>query len=655
MPLTGIKRFWAALLSFTVPGAGQLYIGRIRTGLTLLLSAVTVTVAIVYYAGVSGGRHALLLVYLGLAVPVLYFYSMYDILQATSRRTPPPDSNPNAEGTDAEPDADADVGTAPAAARAQGLGLIGAGLLLLLLVRPTETAGRWLLPVGDYLPAAGLLVIGVVLYAKRGISMYRLGRVTAAVAIVAVGAILLWDQIKGRNDIALLIHWWPALLIMLGIEIVAVSIGVRTTRKQLSFDAGGLALAAVIAVTALGVTQFNALPFNWIDQWKVDVGGLTGFGEEKGFQYTKNPVAFDLPEGARDLVIDNPNGKVTMREGDVDGIRVETVVWVDIVDQAEADKIAEKSVIEISGDEKVTVSAKGEPFGVNGGGKPRMNLVVTVPRTPNPKRGANALPELGSAGTDAGTADNGAAGPNSTTAEMTAPTAPGEKPAPKPPVQERPSGEESVPEPERKAGLQTITIRVMNGPIDAAGLNADERVTVETANGEIALRDIRAAVKATTKNGGVEAFDIAGDAEIETFNGTIRAERIGGSAIVSTVNGSVKLAAVAGDIEADTKNGAITVDGAQRALLADTLNGRIEVRSATVGGTWDIGSAVGEIALFVPENGDYDVSGAVTFGDIETDLPLKVSKKTITGEIGEGTYRIGIDANSSIAVKRYQS
>lgn len=631
--MTGIKRFWAALLSFTVPGAGQLYIGRIRTGLVLLLSAVTVTVAIVYYAGVSGGRHALLLVYLGLALPVIYFYSMYDILQATSGQALASGADPYAAG------AGADSAAQPAATRLQGLGLIGAGSLLLLLVRPTETTERWLVQIGDYLPAAALLAVGVLLYAKRGSAMYRLGRMTAAVVIVAVGAILLWDQVKGRNDIALLIHWWPAVLILLGIEIVAVSIGGRTTRKRLSFDAGGFVLAAVIAVAAVGVTQFNALPFKWIDQWKVDVGGMTGFGEEKGFRYAKKPVAADLPDHARVLVIDNPNGEVTVREGDVEGIRVEAVVWVDIGDQAEADRIAKKSIIEITGGEKVTIAAKGEAFGVNGSRQPRMNLVVTIPRMPDPAVGMDAI--IDSTDAEAGT-------------PTSAPAAPGEEPVPAPPAQEGASEEGNANAPEAGRGLQTIAIQVMNGPINVSGLRAGERVTAETANGEIALRDIGASVKATTRNGGVEAFDIAGDAEVETFNGTIRAERIGGRAVVSTVNGGIKLAAVEGDVEADTKNGAITIAEARGAVYADTLNGRIEVRSATVGGTWDIGSAVGEIALNVPENGDYEVSGSVTFGDIETDLPLEVSKKSIKGRIGEGTYRIGIDANSSIEVKRYR-
>lgn len=638
--MTPMKRFWAALLSFTVPGAGQLYIGRIRTGLILLLSAVAVTVAIVYYAGVSGGRFALLLVYLGLALPVIYFYSMYDILQATSKSKGAPTSGspiPDAAGADA----DSDFAARPAATRLQGLGLIGAGLLLLALVRPTETTERWLIRIGDYLPAAALLTVGALLYAKRGRAMYRLGRMTAAAVIVAVGAVLLWDQVKGRNDIALLIHWWPAVLILLGIEIVAVSIGGRTTRKRLSFDAGGFVLAAVIAVAAVGVTQINALPFKWIDQWKADVGGMTDFGEEKGFRYAKKPVAADLPDHARVLVIDNPNGEVTVREGDVEGIRVEAVVWVDTGDQAEADRIAKKSIIEITGGEKVTIAAKGAAFGVNGSRQPRMNLVVTIPRMPDPAVGMDAIIDSTVPDAEAGT-------------PASAPAAPGEEPVPAPPAQEGASEEGNANAPEAGRGLQTIAIQVMNGPINVSGLRAGERVIAETANGEIALRDIGASVKATTRNGGVEAFDIAGDAEVETFNGTIRAERIGGRAVVSTVNGGIKLAAVEGDVEADTKNGAITIAEARGAVYADTLNGRIEVRSATVGGTWDIGSAVGEISLNVPENGDYEVSGSVTFGDIETDLPLEVSKKSIKGRIGEGTYRIGIDANSSIEVKRYR-
>ncbi len=644
-----MKRFAAALLSLAVPGAGQLYIGRTRTGLWLLLATVTATAGIVYTAGTFGGRHLVLIVYLCISLPVIYFYSIYDILQSTS-----------VTGGISQSDRERVSGL-------QGIALIAAGLLLLVMIRPAEWAEPWLGAAGDYAAAAGLAVLAAVLYGRRDRNMYRLGRVTAASVLVAVGCLLLWDRIEGGDRIALVGQWWPAALIALGIEVVIISIGSRKSGRRIGFDTGGLALALVVSVVAYGVTQLSGFPMKWIDQWTAEVSELSGFTEEKGFQYTKDPVTHPLEDTALSLVIDNPNGRVTLREMDVEEILVETVVWVDLEDKAEADRVADLSVVEISGDEKLTIAARGEAYGAAGNRKPRMNLVVTLPRSPEPVK-----IEIDDESQEPGNAEM-----ESTESETTGVPADGigiteqaEQPVQSEQAKQLEQPEQSeqteenvieqidelLPAEDQSLGLHTIKINVLNGDVDVQDVRLLESLEIDNANGEIKLRSISAlSVKASTKNGGVEAYDIEGAARLATFNGRIVGERIAGDALVTTTNGSVRLQAIGGQIEADTKNGEIDILDVQGAVHADTLNGRIAVASPVVGGAWDIGSAVGEIYVALPEQGDYSVRGSVTFGDITTDLPLEVSKKTIEGEVGEGTYRVSIDANSSIAIHRFQA
>ena len=502
--------------------------------------------------------------------------------------------------------------------------------------------------------------------------MYRLGRATAAIVLVTVGCLLLWDRIKGGNGVAWIGQWWPLALIALGVEVVVLSIASRASRKKLAFDTGGLLLAAVVAVVAYGATQLNGFPMKWIDQWTAEVSELSGFTEEKGFKYAKEPVSYRLEDATRALLIDNPNGRVALREGDVDRIVVETVVWIDVADQAEADRIAGQSTVEIIGTEKLTIAAKAENYGAAGNRKPRMNMIVTLPRSPEPVGvEIEAAPET----TDQ--TDQADRQPADSTGLPDAEGA-GAEEAPDVPEQPEASGAQpdlqseagaageaddtddaagaDTAEPEAEPqGLRTIKVSVLNGDVDIRDIRVLDIVEVDNANGEITLRNIAASVKAATKNGGVKAYDIAGDAKLTTFNGVIGGERIGGDALVTTTNGNVKLAEIGGRVEADTKNGEIDIVHVQGAVHADTLNGRIAVSSPVVGGAWDIGSAVGEIYAALPGDGDYSVRGSVTFGDITTDLPLEVSKKAIEGEIGEGTYRISIDANSSITVNRYQA
>ena len=44
----------------------------------------------------------------------------------------------------------------------------------------------------------------------------RIGRWTASLVLVAVGLLLLSDELRGREDMLLLVRWWPAVFILWG-------------------------------------------------------------------------------------------------------------------------------------------------------------------------------------------------------------------------------------------------------------------------------------------------------------------------------------------------------------------------------------------------------------------------------------------------------
>jgi hypothetical protein len=612
----------AGVLSFILPGMGQLYLGRPARGLLLLAAALTDIVAIVHFAGSAGGRHLLLIIYLGIALPVIYFYSMLDVLQGTSRA---------ASGKEEEVDV---AGLTPL----RGAALIAVGLLLLALLKPPYRVEIWLEAAGDLSPGAGMLAVGVVLFGKRGSRMYRIGRITASVLFVSVGAILLLDRIQGRNDIALLGQWWPVVFILLGMEIVGVTLKNRKLAKRIAFDFGGLFAAIVIAVAAYGVTQYAALPFKWIDQLKVDLGGAGGLTEEKGFHYTDKSETVELAAATRSIDIVNPNGRVTVRQGDGDRLQVESDVWVDTPDKAEADRIADASAIEISGSDKLKIEAKGKLYGSGGKWKPRMNLIVTLPKSAVPSE--EAVTNGSNTGTNTGS--------NTPASNEVAPDSFGSNSGIN---NEAGDGNRSAAE-QPMPGIQEITVHAVNGAVAVSGLTLREGLAIHNTDGKISVAGLKGNLKAETKNGGVQASDITGTIGLKTFNGDAAARQIGGDAVLSTSNGSIEFAAIQGNVEADTENGGITGSEVMASVNADTLNGEIKISSSAVGGAWDVGSSVGEIRLFLPENGNYSVSGSVTFGRIETDLPLTVSEKVIRGSVGEGSYHVNIDANNSITVNK---
>ncbi|GGG81224.1 DUF6677 family protein [Paenibacillus radicis (ex Gao et al. 2016)] len=556
------SRLLAAVLAFILPGSGHLYAGRYARGLLIMAGLMLDVAAIIRLADANGARHLLFIVYLALAVPAFYFVSVYDALQSVERPTEKPSRLTMVSGF---------------------LLMIG-GLLLAILIRPPASLVPWMNELADYsvgpLLAVTALIL-IIIYWKGAVDVFKLGRFTSAAIIVAIGCLLLSDQLQNRNDIALLLHWWPAVFVLLGAEIILFSIFNRKKERRLRLDFGGGLLAIIIAATALVVTQYAELPFKWLDQY-VELKGSADYGEEKGFRYTKEQIVIPLEESVSEMTISNPNGHVTLRSGDVNSVLVDTEVWVDTEDQTEAGRIAEKSRVDTSSDSaKLTIQGIGEPYGASGGRKPRINLIVTMPR---------------------------------------------------------------------EATELSLSVHVTNGEVDVNGVAAAGGLRVNNVSGDIQLSDIQGNVEASGISGSVKLSGITGSANATTKNGAVDVASVSGELVATTINGSVKVKDAGGAVEAETKNGKISIEEAASSVKADTLNGGIELSSSVIGGDWDVDSSVGEIKVEAPENGDFTVYGSVTFGSIDTDFPFTVSKKTVRGTVGAGTYRIQINATNSISI-----
>lgn len=618
--VTRRKRRWmAAILAFFLPGTGHLYTGQYPRGLLLLAGYLLDVTAIIRLADSDGGRHLLLIVYLGLMLPVFYFMSVYDSLQSLER----------------DDDAPLSVGLS------HGIALTAAGGLLFLLVKPPDVILPWMNELAELSVGPVIIAIAVVLLVltrKRLMTMFKLGRYTAAVLIVVVGALLLWDQIQGRNDIAMLGQWWPVIFIMLGIEMIIYSLRSRKIVQKLRLDFAGITVALVISLTAYVVTQYADFPFRWLDQWNVDISGISEYGEETGYRYDKTVVKVPLDEQISSIRIVNPNGQVTVRSGEVEEMELLATVWVDVQDQEEADSIAEQSTVKVTPGGEVVFEAKGQAYGANGSHKPRMNLTLTVPMALSDQVYVEEP-----IATDPPSGDT----PVTTdTVETAPPLSPSSTISP---TELPESGNEEQEDEQRAVKLK---IEADLGAVDVSGLLLPGGLDIRISSGNVKVGNVVGKVLVKGINGNVELQEVNGDSSVETKNGTIAANGIKGQLYANTLNGSLELQDVVGDIEAETKNGKIKITGAGASLKADTLNGTIEVNSDDVGGDWDLDSSVGEIRLTLPEHGDFAIYGSVTFGNITSDFPFDISKKTIRGSVGTGTHRIQVNANNSISVKK---
>ncbi|WP_053374337.1 DUF4097 family beta strand repeat-containing protein [Paenibacillus sp. FJAT-27812] len=636
------NRLLTVMLAFALPGAGHMYTGQHPKGLLLITAFLLDLTAIVRLADSDGGRHLLLIVYLGIMLPVFYFISVFDSLQST-------------EAEDHSP---------VALNRTLGFIILAAGAIMLILVKPPHAILPWMNELAELCVGPIIIIAAIILQLrsrKGSVSMFKLGRFTAAVLVLTVGALLLWDQIQGKNDISLLGQWWPVIFILLGVEVILFSVKFKGAEKKLRLDVAGGMIALVITLTAYVVTQYADIPFRWLDQFNVDLNGTADYGEEKGFRYDKAIIKVPLDEAASLIRIVNPNGQVTVRSGDVQEIELLTAVWVDLTDKTEADAIAEQSTVKINPGTEVTLEVKGQSYGANGSRKPRMNMVITVPMSLSDQFKAEDVPsdtpvpldsEQPIDGADAVQSEmpltSGTAQDASLELATGAPGNTGNNPS------DEPEQTPEIPEDtQEEQPVLKMKVESDNGPVEVKALALPGGLDIRSSSGIITVSNINGSVSVKGNNGDIHISSITGDSSIETKNGTIAAESIQGKLFANTLNGSLEIKQIDGDIQAETKNGKIKMDGAGASVKADTLNGSIELSSATVGGVWDLDSSVGEVKLAMPQDGDFTVYGSVTFGNITTELPLEVSKKTIRGTIGEGTFRIQINATNSITIKQF--
>lgn len=200
-----------------------------------------------------------------------------------------------------------------------------------------------------------------------------------------------------------------------------------------------------------------------------------------------------------------------------------------------------------------------------------------------------------------------------------------------------------------------MEIRTSNGNVILNGVDAIDSIKVESGNGNISVSDAIGNVKGITLNGTVNIQQITGNVDMRTNRGDMQAGYISGTVALNTLVGSIRVAHSTGDISVDTKNGNIDILDAEAKLSANSLNGGITVTSALIGEDWNIYSAVGDIILDLPSNGDFQLDGSSGYGNLKADFPFTIESKSITGQNGAGDHKIKVEGNSDLTILKTEA
>ncbi|WP_405130831.1 DUF4097 family beta strand repeat-containing protein [Paenibacillus sp. FSL H8-0317] len=424
----------------------------------------------------------------------------------------------------------------------------------------------------------------------------RVGRYTAAALIIAVGVLLILDKRWGTDYVYEMVDWWPFLLVVLGVEYIALFLWTRRRNKVQSDnpsnpdeqikvrfrpDAKGILTSLILAASVFIVTEQDHYMHLW-NRVSLNLGAASmDYSQAAGYMEDKGTIRVPVRMDTSDLVVEGVNGDISVQRGDTDEIEVRTVIWVDQTTEVQAKAVAAASFVEADGTKVIYIKATGKTYGDNEKTQPRMNLTITIPD-------------------------------------------------------------------DRRFNLD---IRTSNGAILLNRPEAISTILAETGNGRIRITNAVGDISGKTLNGDVIVANAIGNVDLDSNRGDMKARGISGDVDLATQVGSISIADSVGEFTAETRNGNITLDGANLGIKAQSLNGSINIVSTKVGGDWDVYSAVGAINVLLPDRGDYSLAGSSSYGDLSTDLPFKVQNKTIEGQLGEGEYRVKIEGNSDLTIQ----
>lgn len=208
----------------------------------------------------------------------------------------------------------------------------------------------------------------------------------------------------------------------------------------------------------------------------------------------------------------------------------------------------------------------------------------------------------------------------------------------------------------RNVAGQSIVLHSGNGSITAAGLKGS--TTAETSYGAISCKDFSDGdLRLKSGNGRIEISDASfGVCDARSSYGTIAAKNLQGDSIdLQSGNGSVEIDdAQAKTLNASSSYGRIAATGiAAENLTARSGNGSVNMQctaAAPANLNAQVRSSYGSVEFVAPPEFSGEVYLSTSYGSIHTARPVttsgEITKKKITGRIGDGTGRIHLESGS---------
>ncbi|MEX2109235.1 MAG: DUF4097 family beta strand repeat-containing protein [Gemmatimonadaceae bacterium] len=144
-----------------------------------------------------------------------------------------------------------------------------------------------------------------------------------------------------------------------------------------------------------------------------------------------------------------------------------------------------------------------------------------------------------------------------------------------------------------------------------------------------------------------------------SVNGSVSVRDVGLEVKAKTVNGGVEVRNASGRVKANTVNGKVDVNTAAGPVSATTVNGDVDARMSSLQGTDDMEfkTVNGSVTIVVPARFDADLRFDTVHGSIDSDFPITLSgrfgPRHARGKIGNGGREVSASAvNGNIELRK---
>lgn len=169
---------------------------------------------------------------------------------------------------------------------------------------------------------------------------------------------------------------------------------------------------------------------------------------------------------------------------------------------------------------------------------------------------------------------------------------------------------------------------------------------LETAGGNIELRNLEGDIHGETSGGDLKLEDVHGKVYCSTSGGDIETRKSTGELTLETSGGDIVCDELDGDTRVETSGGNINISKAGGPMRASTSGGDVRVELRDNKGI-DLSTSGGNVTLTLPKSATGLINAETSGGEVSCDFPFsgKMQEGSLEGTINGGGERIHLESS----------